>query len=319
MKLLPNVRLAPRWVSYLGCVKGCLDYLDIPVTDGWLYGGTGHAFVMNISADACPSGPTAWNTEMLFTLGRNLGYQTDGVFCLKASPDFAEKQKLAWDKAREAIDAGYPCIGWELEIPEFYVVYGYDEVGYIYSGPQCFEGRGPKSWNELGDSRIGMVELFSIRPGEPAGDRKTVRDALVFALDFASASNRWIDDPYKAGLEGYDAWMESLKTGKAIGIGMAYNAAVWLECREYAVQFLQEAEERLGGPVSSLLEEALEPYRQVSENLQIVADAFPFFDMKPEYLCDKNRVGKALVSLRAARDAEAKGLSRLQKIVDELV
>jgi hypothetical protein len=47
---------------------------------------------------------------------------------------------------------------WEVEIPEFYVNYGYDEMGYHYSGPGADDGKGPKSWRELGDTGIGIVE-----------------------------------------------------------------------------------------------------------------------------------------------------------------
>ena len=42
MKALENCRWTPRWVSHLGCIKGCLDFLGIEISDAWLYGGTGH-------------------------------------------------------------------------------------------------------------------------------------------------------------------------------------------------------------------------------------------------------------------------------------
>ncbi len=47
-KHLENLRWNPRMVSHLGCIKGCLDYLGMDITDAWLFGGTGHAFIINI-------------------------------------------------------------------------------------------------------------------------------------------------------------------------------------------------------------------------------------------------------------------------------
>jgi len=79
MKKLENLRYSPKWVTHLGCVKGCLEYLGIDVSDAWLYGATGHAFVINIHEELCPSGPTAWNYMALFELGKNIGYVVDGV------------------------------------------------------------------------------------------------------------------------------------------------------------------------------------------------------------------------------------------------
>jgi hypothetical protein len=318
MKKLENLKWVPRWVSHLGCIKGCLDYLGLDVSDAWLFGATGHAFVLNVHEELCPSGPTAWNMGMLFRLGKNIGYETDGVFGMKTADDFAEKQKLAWEHAKAAIDQGLPCYGWELDIPEYYVVYGYDDTGYYFFGPGCGEGKGPKSWQELGDTGIGVLEMYSVKPGEMADDVQTVKEALAFALEHATSPSKWIFPRYKAGLTGYDNWIRALESGTADGFGMAYNTAVWAECRGYAVLFLQEAKERLKGHGEALFDEAIERYQVVHENLQRVAEAFPFLGMEPEHIKDQARIRTALDALRTARNAEAGGLEALQRVVNEL-
>ncbi|MCU0520430.1 MAG: hypothetical protein MUF84_07055 [Anaerolineae bacterium] len=108
MQSLADCHWVPRWVSHLGCVKGCLSFLGINGSDAWLYGGTGHAFVINLHDEVCPSGPTAWNYGKLSMLGANLGYRTDCVFGSKHQDDFPEQQKRAWDSVRWAIDRGQP-------------------------------------------------------------------------------------------------------------------------------------------------------------------------------------------------------------------
>ncbi|MGB3715738.1 MAG: hypothetical protein WA996_15015 [Candidatus Promineifilaceae bacterium] len=204
MQELKNLRWVPSWVSQLGCLKGCLDYLGIEMSTAWLFGGTGHAFIINIGEDACPSGPTAWKSHMLAELGQNLGYQTGGVFGIKYDQDLNALQRQAWDFVRGAIDEGLPCYGWELEIPEFYVIFGYDDEGYYYSGTECDEGRGPKAWSALGDTGIGIVELYRVKPGPRADDRTIVREALSFALEHSKGPSKYIFPDYKAGPEGYD-------------------------------------------------------------------------------------------------------------------
>ena len=158
MKALAGLRIRQRIVERLGCIKGCLEYLGSDVSFPWLYGGTGHAFVINVHEVVCPSGPTAWNTERCIKLACNVGCGLERIFSHKQRPDFGQMQKLAWEKARRAIDEGMPCCGWELEIPEYYVIRGYDDVGYFYSGPRADEGGGPKPWVELGDTGIGVLE-----------------------------------------------------------------------------------------------------------------------------------------------------------------
>ncbi len=320
-KRLENLRWKSHWTTHLGCVKGCLDYLGIEVSDAWLFGGTGHAFVINVmDIDVCPSGPTAWDTQMVRTLGSNIGYETDGLFAAKpGAGDFAGKQEEAWEFVRKSIDQGMPCYGWELEIPEFYVVFGYDDIGYHYSGPLCDRGKGPKPWQDLGDTEIGIVEMDRVRPGRPADDAVTVRQALEFALEHARTPQKWTFPRYKAGLAGYDNWIRTLGDGTADRHGMAYNAAVWSECRGLGAQFLREARRRLDGEVSALLEDAAEQYDTVFQDLQEVANLFPF-PPSPEgaETDDEERRNKAVAHLRKARDNEEAGLGLLETIVAAL-
>jgi len=318
MRALENCRWRPRWVSHLGCVGGCLDYLGIEMSEAWLYGGTGHAFVINVHEGVCPSGPTAWRTAKLFELARNLACRVEGVFGTVEQDNFRELQSRAYEHARRSIDDGQPCYGWELEIPEFYVVNGYDDVGYYYSGPT--PGPGPKPWQELGDTGIGVLELYSVSPGEPADDATTVKQALGFALEIAGNPQAWIFPDYRAGLEGYDNWIRALEEGRASDMGVRYNAGVWLECRQNAVGFLKEAKERLAGRADALLEEAVAHYGAVAESFDRVAKLYPWsYEASDEETLPVDDTSRAAAeALRAARVAEAAGLRTLRQIVEAL-
>ena len=326
MAKLENCTWRPRWVSHLGCIAGCLDYLGIEISDPWLYGGTGHAFVINLHEGVCPSGPTAWNTMKLFELGRNLGYRRDGVFATKDQDDFRAAQARAWDHVRQAIDHGQPCYGWELEIPEFYVVYGYDDgddntiAGYYYAGPGCDEGKGPKPWQELGNTGIGVLELYTVSPGQAADDATTVKQALTFALEHAANPGKWSSPEYRSGLAGYDNWIGALQEGKASDMGMRYNTGVWLECRQNAVGFLQEAKERLTGQADAEFGRALAHYTAVAESLGQVAEIYPWVweASDEDVLPVDGKSSVAVEALQAARAAEAAGLQALEGIVRAL-
>jgi len=317
MKKEIDARWKPMWISHLGCIKGCIDYLGLDVSDAWLFGATGHAFIINMHEVVCPSGPTAWNTEMVLNLGRNVGYASDVVFALRSHAGFVEKQELAWENTRRALDEGLPCYGWELDIPEFYVVYGYDDVGYYYSGAQCDEGKGPKAWQELGESETGVLEMYTVRPGQAADDVTTIKEALAFALEHAKSPARWTYPKYKAGLAGFDLWIHALEIGTADGFGMAYNSAVWAECRRFAVGFLAEAKERIGGKVAPLFDGAARCYGTVAQCLTKVSEIFPF-PPKGEDVKDVERCAVALGHLRVAWEAEESGLDALQAIVGAL-
>ncbi|MGD2200913.1 MAG: hypothetical protein PVJ38_04690 [Candidatus Bathyarchaeota archaeon] len=319
MKRLEGLSWKPMWVTHLGCLQGCLAYLGIEPSDPWFFGGTGHAFVINISEDVCPSGPTAWNTMMLHRLGENLGYSVERVFGQKNQPGFEEKREAARGLVERSIDGGYPCYGWELEQPEFYTINGYDDRGCYYSGPLCDEGRGPKPWDEFGMSDIGIMEVYSVKPGEPADDRETVKQALAFALEYSESPEKWVFTNYRAGPRGYDNWIRALESGKASIFGVAYNAAVWSECRDHAVRFLEEAGERLGGP-RSLFDEAVGRYSKVALSLNRVSELFPFTGPRAEGVEVKQaNIGEAVHCLQEARAYEMSGLNSLSTILEELI
>ncbi len=314
-KEIEGLRWRPKWVSHLGCIKGCLEHLGADVSWPWLYGGTGHAFVLNIHKVLCPSGPTAWNCRpLLFEFPPNLGYSLVGIHGGNGEPDFAAKQKAAWAFVRGCVDLGIPCYGWELDIPEYYVVHGCDDVGYYYSGPGCDEGKGPKAWQELADTDIGVLDIYSVQAAQPATDEKTVKDALSYAVKHAENRPEWTFPDYGAGQKGYAMWADALEQGTADGFGQGYNGAVWAECRAYAVSFLEEAKQRLAGKADALFDQAAAHYSAVRGKLAALAELYPFQDEAEGQL--KSAEGAQLV--REAAAAEEQGLQALAGIAEAI-
>ncbi|TMV45909.1 hypothetical protein FE783_27595 [Paenibacillus mesophilus] len=387
---LGKLQWRPFWASHIGALKGCLDYLGIRMSDAWLAGGIGHAFVLNVNANVSAAGPTAWNTEMMRLLGHNLGYNVTGISAWKHDPEFGTKQKLAWETAKRALDQGLPCYGWELGIAEYYAINGYNQYGYYYSGIGtasfkfdlekdrkgeltdgvftdrlrddlalrgmalsedvtvnnrfgCWiikdeeEGtlysiledesgrlmlhgeyetsQGFKQWDDLGASTIGLMELYSVEPAYTSDDAAVVKEALEFALEFAESPRKWVQSGFRSGLAGYDAWKHALDNRSADGFGHAYNAAVWQECRMLASMFLLEAADRIGGGAAARLREAAKWYDDVSRELAVVAERFPFHRRRPEHIRDSESLDAASRALSRAQSAEQRGLERLRHIV----
>jgi hypothetical protein len=253
---------------------------------------------------------------MMTQLGQNAGYEFKQVVAHKSQDDFADKQKEARDLVREAIDQGIPCYGFELEAPEFYIINGYNDVGYYYTGPASKPDNGPIPWQKLGDTDIGILEVYSIRPGKAVDDARTVKESLAFALEHSKGPEKLIFPNYRAGLAGYDTWIDTLEAGKADGTGMSYNSIVWAECRGLGERFLREASRRLYGKTGALFQDAADQYGIIYEHLARVAELMPF--PPGNEINDKKRCEKAAAHLCNARDSEKTGLELLEKIVETL-
>jgi hypothetical protein len=318
MTKLENLKWSPRWVTHLGCIRGCLDYLGIRMTDGWLYGATGHAFLLNVQGNLCPSGATDWNGRRFLELGRNAGFRVEGISGWKGKQDLPTLQEQARAFVKKSLAEGNPCYGWEMDMPEYYVIQDADDTGYYISGPGCDEGKGPVAWDSLGTSEIGVVEVRSVIPEEPSEDTTTVREALEFALDFASHPQEWTDG--WTGLEAFSVWIRVVEIAWAPAFGLAYHTAVWTECRKWAVSFLEEAVERLSAsPAAGSLGRALSEYRNVHLHLEIVKNNYPFdqkLTMDP--ITQDARAAESVEALKKAQASERLGLEALAEAVDKL-
>jgi len=323
---LDGLNARPAWMTHMGCLIGCADYLNTGASPAWIYGGSGHAFALNIHEAICPSGPTAWPAHECDRLAKNVGLNVEGHEAHKDGSDFAVERQKIWQATRSAIDGGMPCFGWDLAVPEWYVVFGYDGGGnYLF---RDFGGKvGKKHHSQLGVTEIGWANIKSVRPSEAADDRVVVREALRFAVGLAGGV--FDNEKWHSGLGGYDVWIaalgnaELIRTDKVVGFGHAYNAQCWAECRRHAVAFLEEARTKLAeAKLNPEFDEAIKQYRIVADSLKAVAEAFPFElndkEAMNRRLAEPARRRKAVGALTAARSAERSGLKALARIAVKL-
>ena len=322
--VLRGLRWVRRATTHMGCLEGCVNHLGMDVSPGWLFGGTGHAFFMNVSDDFCPAGPHEWRYfDVIPRLGANLGVDFDVMIALpwEVGDGFLARHEAIWRAVRDALDAGRPCYGWHYE---FAVIAGYDANGYLLSGPIKAPRVHPlghrlfHSWRDFGATAgPGSVEIAAITQGQSADDTVVVQDALAFATGSAQNGEG-------SGIQGYDAWMRGLSPREGeTNVGdrhhVAYHAAIWSECRTFAHAFLDEARHRLGGNHAPLLARAAERYRVVGDALTEVATLFPLLDGQEDEMRanveSADRRAQAIRPLKAARAAEHSGLEALRQVL----
>lgn len=138
--------------------------MDSDVSFPWLYGGTGHAFVISLDPGVDLSSPDSRDHQPMYDLGSNLGYTVYGFSVWKEAPAdiFPVKQPEAWSFVRSNIDRGVPCSGFELKAMYggYWVITGCDHVGCYYSG---WEEGGPLPCQQLGELFVPVLEVRSVQ------------------------------------------------------------------------------------------------------------------------------------------------------------
>lgn len=331
VKTIPDLKPNNEvWDSYMGCLQGCLKYLHSDISPAWLYGVSGHAFGLNIHKQLCPSGPHVWSGWGSLQ-GREglLGLKIErvGPWYKGHDDQYAAHKQLAWDRTRKAIDAGTPCVGYDLGWGEFYIVNGYDDTGYYFwnTNMGALKQAGPVAWDKYGDAGVvNMIALQYLTVTKPTATLpEVVKAALQWAVDFGARGDG--NDParqpdYASGLAAYDQWIKALddpECWKGNG-GPMYNAEVWRECRRNAVAFLKEADDRLGDPqLSPLFDEAVRHYQRVELQLGLVCDQF-WSENPAAKDPQSERRERAQRALREAKRCEKSGLVVLRNIAAKL-
>jgi hypothetical protein len=220
----------------MGVVKGALDYHGIQADAPTVFGLSGHAFLINIHQQLCPSGPYCWNRQAALPLLRNLGLEmTDLGFY---SPKNTAAERAAVEaKLRDALERGIPCSLINLENQ---LISGYDADGFLTAQPWAPKTDYPParlsfgSWKEFGD--VYHVSFYTLHKAAPAEPRQAILESLDYAVDLHAnpAKHSW--QGYGVGPDAYTNWTAAAAEHGA-SHGNWWNATVWSECRLMASRY----------------------------------------------------------------------------------
>jgi hypothetical protein len=265
-----ELKMPPFNTTLMGVLRGVFDYYGMDASDPMLYGGSGHAFLMNLHDELCPSSPYCWNRAGFVRLLRNLGIEMVDHGFFHGGSGAAERAAVE-TLLRAQIDRGVPC---SLLNMENQLITGYDETGFDTAQPWGPQMDFPParltygSWVELANEV--HVSFFSFPRADPADDGTIVAESLRYAVDLYLHPEAHTQPPYAVGARAWSSWITAAKNGHAGSHGNWWNAMVWSECRSRASEYLSEASEKQKR-FRHLAALAL-GYREIAELLAKVSD-----------------------------------------------
>jgi len=241
---LAKLKQDPLCSTLMGCVKGASDFFDLDWSVPKLFGYSGHAFLINIHLELCPSGPYAWDHDAFYLALRNMGIRRNGSIAFDEGIGPEERARLD-ERIKAHLDAGKLCM---LDFKEHQLIAGYDQKGFSILQPWG-GGSGVElpslsfgTWDEISEGRGWTWFTFLEKEEERADERALLVSALAEAMRPRSAAKTSAESAYRAGDAAWEAWIAAVDKGLGSSHGNWWGGMVWKECRSMASTFFSEIE-----------------------------------------------------------------------------
>lgn len=302
-----NLTQPPCDTSLLGVAQGAMARYGLDATLHESFALSGHAFVINIHEELCPSGPYCWNFRPALALLGNLGLRVEQIGMLSPAASSTAQRAELEAAARSALAEGAVC---SLLCLDHQLVLAQDGDGFVLAQPW---GSGVEST----PARLTFGTWHEYRAGPPvafykltangearAAEAAALQAALDFALDLWRRPAAHAEERYGMGDDAYANWLRAIDAGRADEHGNWWNAVVWGECREHAGDYFQRlAAAEFPGPVDREAARVLaRQYRALAKLLYRASDKTAGADDKRRFVSEARALdGDCMARLSALR------------------
>ena len=174
---------------------------------------SGFAFRMWVSADLCPSATSIWEFHKQEEWVENGGLTCGYVARLWGEDNIEEKRRLeAIEIIKKSIDKGIPAISWDISVPEWGLITGYDDEMQMFStlainaskadptSPEYDSTQMP--YNVLGKRELPLLSVLTITGTSGKSKETILKDTIKLAVTHLKGGE-WCDNA--KGLDAYPA------------------------------------------------------------------------------------------------------------------
>ncbi|MBV6715286.1 RNA polymerase sigma factor [Paenibacillus chitinolyticus] len=331
---------AQSWTTAADALYAMLKAAGETLSHSMVMGLTGHAFRLNIVPSSVHiAGPTAYSFGDVLSRGlENIGYQSSYVDGMSGTlgtnanlldPALLGKEAMrkrginqalpeALDLIHRSLDRGIPVLAWDLFLPEFGLIYGYDDERHLLHAYECGK-KDTLDYENLGRSVKEEIFVLALADSTGATFKQRLGRAMNMIVDHYDGRERDDCTGSVKGLAAYDAWIGAFRGGEIEPNGNAYNIAVVRDARIHAVRFLNEAAEQwpLAGEtapgsadVPVLAQKAAREYQEALEHFFVLRELFPFPQGGDPNESDASAKAVSLLELIKEREQTAVGYLR---------
>lgn len=265
---------------------------------------SGFAFRMWVDANGlCPSATSIWDFE-----SQKKWVENGGIICDYAGryweQDDIEKERR--EKAigiiKASIDKGIPAVSWDIGVPEWGLVIGYDDENMTFEALSIQGEYLKMSYDILGKREIPILSVLTVVGKSDKSKDDIYYDTLKIAVSHLKGEE-WCDNN-KSGLEAYPALIVFFdeKFSPDLSWNMEYYLGTYGGLKLYAYKYF----EKVGS------EELASLYKKVYDNW------LKAFNLKTnEDINDRNIREQIIGLLKESYDCEVKAVEMMEQILDK--
>ena len=268
-------------------------------------GASGFAFRIWIHETMCPSAMSTFDFAALLRAGVEFcGYTCTHIIRLWDQVNMeSERREQAHEAIKLAVDCGHAPVVWDIGIPEWGLIKGYDDEMQVYETIDCFGRQGAMPYVQLGKREIPILSVTI--PGKATGQSLYELAPRALAAAISHAHGLEIRFGIVNGLEAYPVWAALIKSSDQTGFNSQYYAGIYTHFRDCAAAYLSFLASE-----NPKFKPASEVYAQVAECLKDARNArnSPAFPT-PALLNQMEQ------SILAAYMEEQRGVVELEKLI----
>ena len=229
---------------------------------------SGFAFRMWVAADLCPSATSVWSFD-----SQKPWVESGGLTCGYAGrywgqDDIEEQKRLeAIDIIKKSIDNGVPAVSWDIGVPEWGLINGYDDEAQMFS-VLALSGDGEMPYAALGKRELPLLSVLTVTGISGKPKESVLTDTMRLAVRHLQGED-WCDNAQ--GLEAYPALISHFETdfNPDISWNMEYYLGTYGALKYFAWKYFEKyGQEQLAGIYKAVFDAWLQAFKiKTSEDI----------------------------------------------------
>ena len=201
---------------------------------------SGFAFRMWVAADLCPSATSIWAFNQQKPWVENGGLSCDYIERMWGQEDVEEERRLAAiEMIKRSIDDGIAVIGWDIDVPEWGLIIGYDDRSQKLATLSITGLEGEMNYVQLGKRELPILNVLTITGKTNKSQEAIISDSLKLAKSHLNGEE-WCDNA--KGLEAYPELEKHFEGdfNPDISWNMEYYIGTYSALKWYAWRFFEK-------------------------------------------------------------------------------